>query len=328
MNLVDKLKLKLIFGLCLWFLIFNFSFAEENDLFLIVSPQTLTSNQEFQIEAKSFAFNASSAYFEWFENGKLIDSGTGISKKNFSGKKIGAQINIKVNASLEGKIYSSNFLYTINDAELIVRPLTYTPPFYRGSAFASPGSIVEVYAIPHIFFGGQKINSSNLIFEWKIDGNPVKEQSGKGKNKFTVELPENLMGENVVKVKINSQNGLQTYEKSIKVLTQKPEIIFYGKNPLLGRTVLASSAFETQSGKDFSIVAEPFFFDIRSIVRASISWIIDGIKINSGQETNPFLLDLTSQTGTKSENNVLFKMGDEKNIFQNGEGKIIINIKN
>lgn len=325
-----KLKIKntgfLIFGLCFWFFIFNFSSsnAQENDLFLVVSPSSPAPSQTYSVEAKSYQFDTSRAYLEWFKNGKKIDGGTGITKKVFPGEKLGSQSKISVISA--GNSVSANI--GINDIDFIINPITYVPQFYRGSSLPTPGSIVEVYATPHLFSGTSRISSANLLFEWKLDSKLVQEQSGKGKNKLVFSLPKTPLGENEISLKISSLNGAVAHEKKEKIAMHRPEIVLYKTSPLLGKSPRALSEFKAKSGEEFAVAAEPFFFDINSLLRSAVSWLAGGTKISTGNEQNPFVLELSSQPGTESENNILFKTEDKENIFQKGESRITIKIKN
>ncbi|MEK7559722.1 MAG: hypothetical protein AAB522_00255 [Patescibacteria group bacterium] len=328
MSLGNKLK---IFGLCCGAFIFNFSFsiAQENNLFLVIFPALPSPNQNYTIEAKSYQFDASRAYFEWFKNGKKVDEGTGVRKKIFEGEGLGSQINIRVTArSPEGKFYEAVAQIGINDIDFIVSPLTYVPPFYRAQALPTSGSIVEVYAIPHLYSQGSRISLPNIIFEWKLDGNAVKEQSGRGKSRFTFSLPKTLMGENEITLKVSSLNGNTAYEETKKIIIKKSEIILYKTSPLLGKSSLAISQLQLKSGENLAVAAEPFFFDLNSFAKSAVSWFVNGSKINTGKEQNPFILELSSPADSKSENNISFKIESEENIFQKGGSEIIIKVQN
>src|SRR3989344_1761364 len=155
----------LVLGIYLGFSILGLGFkvfAQENDLFLVVSPSSPSPNQGYSVEARSYQFDTSRAYFEWFRDGKKIDEGTGIVKKIFPGEKIGSQTTISV-VSADN---STSARISVNDIDFIINPLTYVPSFYRGFALPTPGSLVEVYAIPHLYSGASRISASNLMFEW------------------------------------------------------------------------------------------------------------------------------------------------------------------
>jgi hypothetical protein len=265
---------------------------------------------------------------EWFKDSKKIDEGTGIVKKIFAGEKLGAQSRISVSASASGIFYEASTVVNVNNIDFIVSPLTYVPPFYRGSPLPTPESIVEVYATPHLYSGNSRISSPNLIFEWKLDGKIIQEQSGRGKNKFVFSLPKTPLGENEIALKVSSLNGTIAHEKKEKVAIRRPEIILYKTSSLLGKSAQAISTLETKSGEEFAMVAEPFFFDFNSILRSTVSWFGNGTKISTGLEQNPFLLELSSSPGTESENKISFKIEDGNNIFQKGEGGINIKITN
>lgn len=332
MTRIKKFSLMIILGsFGLIVVLGSVSFAQENDLFLVVSPTSPAPDQNYSVEARSFQFDTSRAYFEWFKDSKKIDEGTGIVKKIFGGEKLGSQSRISVSVSTDGNFYKSSATIGVNDIDFIINPRTYIPPFYRGRALPTPGSIVETYAIPHIYSQGSRISAQNLIFEWKLDGKNITEQSGRGKNKLVFSLPKTRLGENEILIKISSLNGVISQEKTERVIMQRPEIVLYSTSSLLGKSAVAvsppASGFETKSGEEFSIVAEPFFFDLNSLLRATFLWLADGAKISTKQEKNPFLLELSSQPGTESENDISFKIGDEKNVFQKGEGKITVKIK-
>lgn len=322
----------LTLGIYLGFSILGLGFAsqamaQENDLFLTVSPSSPTPNQSFLVEAKSFAFDVSQAYFEWFKDGKKIDAGVGIVKKIFAGEKIGSQTTISVSTSADGKFYKSFVNININDIDFIINPLTYTPFGYRGSSLSTPGSIAEIYAIPHVFSNGRRSNLTNLRYEWTLENSPVKEQSGQGKNKLTISLPKIPRGEVVVALDIYSGERLVAQKKE-KIVVYSPQIVFYETNSLLGKRALAISDFAAHPGTEFALAAEPFFFDFNSILRGTISWLANGIKIEPARAENLFTLELSSASNEESENNILFKIEDEKNIFQNKEGRITIKIQN
>ncbi|MEK7502847.1 MAG: hypothetical protein AAB556_00185 [Patescibacteria group bacterium] len=296
---------------------------EENDLFLVVSPSSPAPNQGFSVEAKTFQFDASRAYFEWFKDGKKIDEGVGITKKIFPGEKLGTRTRISA-VSAEN---SASADISVNDIDFIINSFTYTPFGYRGAALATPGSVAEIYAIPHIFSNGRRISSTGLTYEWSIEGSPVQEQSGRGKNKLTISIPKIPQGDVTVSLNVFSGEQLVAQKKE-KVEIHSPQIVFYKTNSLLGKGAKALSEFTSPPGAEFALAAEPFFFDFNSIVRGVVSWLANGTKIEPSRADNLFVLELSSAPNEESESNILFKIGDEKNVFQNKEGRINIKIRN
>ena len=301
--------------------------AQENDLFLIVSPSSPSPNQSYSVEAKSFVFDPSQAYFEWFKDGKKIDEGTGIVKKIFTGEKLGTQTTIKVSASSDGKTFSASAQITANSVDFIINPLTYTPFGYRGSALSTPGSVVEIYAVPHIFSGGRRLNTTALTYKWALDDSPVQEQSGRGKSKLAVALPKTPLGEIAVTIDIFSGEELVA-QKRERMAMYSPQIVFYQTNSLLGKSNRAISELVAPPGTEFALAVEPFFSDFNSLLRGAISWFAGGAKIEPARADNLFTLELSSPSNEESENNILFRIEDEKNVFQNKDGRINIKIKN
>ena len=73
------------------------------------------------------------------------------------------------------------------------------------------------------------------------------------------------------------------------------------------------------------MIAEPYFADLNSVFESLISWFANDSKIPTSEE-NPFLIELSSQPGTESENEILFRMENSKNPLQKGEGKVKIKV--
>ena len=322
MNLINKILFAILF------LAPIAVFAqEENNLFLIISPSSPIPNQGYSVEVKSFVFDQSQAYFEWFKDGKKIDEGTGIVKKVFAGEKVGSRTVISVSASADDKFYEALANISVNDIDFIINPFTYTPFGYRGAALATPGSSVEIYAVPHIFSGGRRLGTTGLTYEWVLDGSSVQEQSGRGKNKLTISFPKIPQGD--VSVALNVFSGEQLVaQKSETVSIYSPQVIFYETNSLLGKSARAISELIAPPGAQFALAVEPFFFDFNSIIRGAISWLANGSKIEPARADNLFVLELNSPQDEESESNILFKIEDEKNIFQKKEGRINIKIRN
>lgn len=309
-------------------LFFNFStHAQENDLFLVISPSSPSPGQGYSVEAKSYIFDPSRAYFEWFKNGKKINAGTGVAKKSFPGEKIGSRTTISVSVSADGKSFQASASISANDIDFIINPLTYTPFGYRGSALPTPGSFVEIYAIPHIFSGGKRLGTANLNYEWALEDSPIQEQSGQGKNKLTIAMPKTPQGDVDFSLEVFSGDQLVA-QKRERMEIYSPQIVFYETNSLLGKKQKALSELIAPPGAEFALAAEPFFFDFNSILRGVVGWLANGKKIEPARADNLFVLELKSPPNEESENSILFKIEDEKNVFQNKEGRINIKIIN
>src|SRR3990167_11107482 len=184
------------------------------DLSLNVSPQYPSAGENFTVKAKSFTFDPVRANFQWLLNGKIVSSGKGLSEQIFTASKLGSQMTIKAVATMNGgSSFGAQIIVNVADIDLIASPLTYTPLFYRGYSFASPGAVVEIYAVPHLFSGGARIAPKNLIYEWFVDGNKFSAKSGEGKNKFILDTWDAGNASYDIGLKVSSSGGSISVKK-------------------------------------------------------------------------------------------------------------------
>ena len=297
--------------------------SSPTDLTLKTSVKFPKAGEAFRVEAQSFAFDLTRADIDWFLNGKLAASGRGLRAQEFTASKLGSVMNMRVAAiSEEGVGYESLLSIPINDADLVVRPLTYTPSFYRGSALPTPGSLVEITAMPHVFRGGARISAQNLVYEWKVDNIFLGNESGGGKNKLLLSLADVSGSSYLVSAKVSAPGSNVSVERSIRVKTASPEILFYQINSLAGTRPFAFSGLRISAGEKISISAEPYFFDLASLAKAVFSWLADGVPLTDVQ--NPRLLELKSPEGTDSQGTFNLKIEDKNTIFQNAEANLSI----
>lgn len=300
------------------------SFSSQADMSLAVSPESPKPGQGFKVEARSFVFDTLRANFQWLLNGKIIATGRGLAEQDFIASNLGSIMNIKAAAvSADGTAYASSASIPIADIDLIVSPLTYIPLFYRGAALATPGSAVEIAAIPFLYSGGSRLNPQNLIYEWSLNDEKLLKQSGGGKSKLTLDLPNFGVGENEVSLTVSNLNGSISVKRNTKIKTQSPEVLFYESSELTGIKQLASPIFQMAVGGKLSIIAEPFFMALESLARARIRWIADGKDLEVAPE-NPRLLELTAPQSSQFQSNFLFSIEDTKTLFQKAEANLTV----
>ena len=304
--------------------VYALTLSSPTDLALDVFPSSPRAGASFTVSTKSFSFDMVRAKFTWFLDGKNITSGVGLREQSFQAGKIGSEMNIRVSViSADGISYEAGAKITISDVDFIIRPLTYTPSFYRGSALATPGSITEIIAVPHLFFGGERLRAQNLIYEWSIDDKLFRNQSGGGKNKFSIKLADVGNSDYIVTLRVSTLDGEISAQKSVRLKTTMPEILFYETNALTGLKPVALNSFLGRAGNSFSILAEPFYFDLGSLVRAKFNWSANGAAATPNLK-NPLLLELASPVNTDSATTFDLKIEDGQALFQRAEALINI----
>lgn len=292
------------------------------DFSLQVSPKSPRAESGVQVTARSFVFDARRANFSWFLNGEKVDFGVGLSEKTFTAGKLGSTMNILVEAiSPEGLFYEARVFLSVADIDFVISPLTHTPPFYRGAALATPGSDVEIIAMPHLYSQGTRLNPRNLIYEWSLDRKPLPAQSGGGKNKISLRLADVRDSSYEVSLRASTASNEIFAEESARVKTYSPEILFYPANPLTGFGSLALSSFLARAGEQFSILAEPFYFAVSSLAGAELGWTADENKIAPDTQ-NKRLLNLEAPAGQESAAEISITIKDAGALFQNAEGRL------
>lgn len=304
---------------------FAVSFTSQADLSLSASPEFPRPGANIKVEARSYVFDALRANLQWYLNGKVVASGRGITEQIFVATKAGTVMNIKVQAvAINGTVYETSVSIPIADIDLIVRADTYAPRGYRGASLPTPGSVLEIYAIPYLYSGGAKLSAKNLIYEWSINGEKIAGASGGGKTKLTISLPNFSGAEHEISLKISNLSGSVATERSIKVLARNPEVVFYKTDSLMGRAQTAVSNFIMPAGSAFSIIAEPYFMAMDSLLKSRVIWKANGQDITQASEA-PRVLDVSApQDSSGGSTNFSFSIEDAKKLFQRATGALTI----
>ena len=301
------------------------SFASQADMSLAVSPESPRPGENIKVDVRSFVFDTLRANMQWYLNGKVVASGRGVAEQTFTAGKAGSVMNIKVEAiTADGAAYETSASIPISDIDLIARAQTYTPRGYRGTALPTPGSKLEIYAVPYLYSGGSKLAAKNLIYEWTLNGQKVANSSGGGKTKFAVDLPNFGGGQYEISVTISNLSGSISAQRNLQISTQNPEVVFYKSDSLVGRSKTAISNYIIPAGGAFSVIAEPYFMAIDSLLKANIVWRANGQNITAPSET-PRLLEVSAPADSSGgSTNFSFSIEDAKKLFQRAVGSLTV----
>lgn len=295
------------------------------DLSLASSPVSPSAGETFTVTAKTYSTDELRANFKWFLNGKALASGLGLTSQTLTAGKLGSSMKIDVSlTATDGRVFSKSLTIYIADVDLVLSPLTYTPPLYRGSPLASAASKIEIYAVPHLFSSGARIAPQNLVYEWSLNGEKVRDQSGTGKNKMAFSLYDSGGTAYSIKVKVSNASGAISAQNSISVPSIEPQILFYEMNPLLGRAQNANVSFGVRGGGNVSVLSEPYFFDLSALSRAIISWSTNGVGFDQPTGKDPLLLEINAPENAISLTNFLLIINDKKTIHQNAQAQFNI----
>src|SRR3989338_10084041 len=323
-----KMKAKVLINFLAGVFFVASSVSAQSSLLLTVSPQTPSPGQAFSVSAQSFVFDATRADFTWYQNGKLVASGVGKRTQNFTAPAVGGSLTIRVIAvSSDGLTFEENLVIHPADIDFILHAGTYKPPFYRGAALLTPGSRVELYAIPNAAVGRTKLNPQSLIYEWQLDEQKIIEQSGKGKNRLVFTVPDFLGNQYDVVLTVFAPSGDLIAERNFLIEPRLPMILFYPFNVLTGISKTARSLFTASPGERVGILAEPYFFDT-SVVRGGIFEWKEGGKTLPPQRTNQRLLEIQTPATSDGEFQTSFslELKDVKRTFQQATASFMLKV--
>ena len=167
--------------------------------------------------------NINNLSYVWNQDGKVKPDSSGWGKNYFifqnSYLDKGNIVNVKISdisgdANASGKIILSTtnpkILFYKTDPSLGVK---WEAALNNGSVINSTG---EVITVEPYFFSPKDINSSNLTFDWSINGNKI--QTPEPKNILSIKPEAGQSGSATIKVLINNTKTLfQTLEKQISV---------------------------------------------------------------------------------------------------------------
>lgn len=227
----------------------------------------------------SYVTNIDLASITWKLNGKIIKSGVGEKKFEFTmgNESTVTNLNITIKTQ-EGATFTKDYSLRPTSVDMILESDGSVHPFYKGKNLFTHQNNVSIIAVPHIIgTNGIELNPKNMVYKWKKNGSVVESASGYSKNAYKFEGA--LISRPVnISVEISSDQGL-AYGNLVLTPTD-PFILFYKKDPTLGiqyQKVLDSGT-TLKDSKEITIVAQPYFFDSSSYFLNSLiyRWSING----------------------------------------------------
>src|SRR6185503_4836997 len=235
-----------------------------------VSPQDPKPGDKVLIEIAGVGTFLGDATIIWQQDGKTVQSGAGERTYSFSAGPLGSKTTVKVtiNSSTEG-IITKTFTISPSNVEMLWEADTSIPPWFKGKALYTAGSALTVTAIPQVVSGGKALSTGELSFQWTINGTPVPQSSGLGRNSIAVK-GDQLASSETADVDV-LYGGASVAHGSITIPASKPQALLYVHDPLRGTLFDAALQNSTSlASSEFTIEAVPFFFDNTSVKNGSV----------------------------------------------------------
>lgn len=307
---------------CGMFFYGNFSHAQldENsskDILLSLSPAYPRPREQVRVIAQTFSFNTQAVSLSWYVNGKQVKSGKGITEITITTGSIGTPTAVRVTANPPGTTrYDKTVTIWPSDLDVLWHTNTYTPVGYRGKALPVRGSVVTYVALPSLAAGSGYYDPKNLLYEWRVDNTLRKNQSGRGKNTFSLPITKSRNVPPQVSVRVYNEENTVTQEKRVAISIQEPKLLFYEIRPLRGPSYerALEDTHRMASGAETRILAEPYYANgTPSFLR--YQWNIGNTAIVSDAK-NPEILSYLTEAGSRAEQRVFLEVTNPANILE------------
>lgn len=304
--------------------------GQTSNLAVRVVPSLPGPNQTVNIFIESYATDLDRAEISWFLNNKPVEKSTGQKSFSFRTGQPGSLSNILIVVRTpDGEVMQHVIDIRPATVDLLWEAESYTPPFYRGKALYPYQGTVRIVAIPNIVTeNGGTLNPKNLIYDWKIDGNPVTAVSGHGKNfiSFTGSVP---LKPTTISVEISSID--QAYAAAGKTILSpvQPGVVFYEDRPLAG--VLYNKALTRSvslANEEMKIAAIPYFSGVlkRDADTLKYDWQINNESILAASDENS--LTFRQEKGVAGSSAISLQISNSAKIFQFAQNNLLLSFGN
>ncbi len=253
-----------------------------SSIFITTIPEHPGPGETVRVYAQSVFYDLLKANNVWEVNGKVVAQGIGVTEGTFVVGALGSRNTVVFEAQSDTSTASARLTIIPTEVDLLYEASSYVPPFYRGRALPSEGTLVRLTALPRFqSSGGNFIPASSLLYTWKRNGSTVAAVSGRGKSSAVFPSPV-LFGTDVIAVDVTTADGTMTGSALINIPSTKPLLLLYEDHPLFGVTyhkALGPATFVPESEATF--VAVPFYTNAVSSNDNSFdyNWTVNGQRI-------------------------------------------------
>lgn len=285
---------------------------------LNISPSSPRAGESAVLTVSSDSLDLNSSEILWYIDNVARNSVVGRSitiKTKSSGEKTNVRVVVKTFDGITKELSREIIPFGV---DLIIEPMSYNMPFYKGKPFFIKESVVKIIAAPDITINGIKVPAKNLNFKWSKDDYVLGSNSGRGQNSIiiTSSVPVDDIH---VGVEISDDDSNILAQTSKTVLLNEPKILFYEDSSIYGvlynRAV--NSGYFLGTKEELKIVAKPFSFSFLKDIseEANYAWYANGNSIAPVGKTNMILLRQTNST-TKSTASITLDLNNKNKLSQ------------
>jgi len=240
---------------------------------LMQNPQSPQPGDEVTLSIRSFSQNIQTAHIAWYADDVLLQEGIGLTQKTIIAPKLGSSITIHVQIN---NIEQARTTITPGAVDIMWEAHTSIPPYYKGRALPTESSKITLWAIPYIH---NNTSPKKLIFHWYENTRYLQYKSGEGRDSITIDAPR-LYAHKTISVTVTDANGVELGKSEVRIANVEPELILYPQTPLLGTLwyTSAQSGVHIPANKEYTFVAQPYYFSITTPQDLTYTWHLTQIK--------------------------------------------------
>ena len=293
------------------------------DLTLSISPLYPSPDTVMHVEARSASVDLDALDILWYKDGEKIGGGAGVKEIDVAVGALGSEAVIEARAR-DGDLEVAGSLVRVvpTEIDLLFESDSYVPPFYKGRAMPSAGTLLHLEAIPRFKrTDGSLVAPDGIIFTWKRGGSVIQSASGRGKASASLESP-GLFGTDLISVEARTPDGKFSGSASTRVASTEPRLLLYKDHPLFG--VMYHQALVAQNfipETEMSFAAVPYFAEARGANdgRLVYAWRVNGNDIANDSE-RPSQITINAE---RSSGNALIELAlsHATNFFMSSFGR-------
>ena len=289
------------------------------------SPEFPGPNSQVRVTLSSFSTDLNRATITWYTNGKLSKQAVGLVTFEFKTGAVGTRTEISAVAKKqEGGNLTKTLTFAPAEIDMLWQANTYVPPLYKGRSLKSSEATTRVTAIANFIQNSRRVSNANLVFEWKLNGNPLLDKSGPGKSSIDFKGAA-VFGRDIIELTVSTLDKSIISKKIGIAPVIEPEIVFYHEQELGGTDYgRALSNQEELTLPEVIIRAVPFHVSLEEYLRGSmkLEWTVNGKGLPDSRGEGRDLLVLQNGSGDRSRALITASISNPGRLLQEAVGSI------
>jgi hypothetical protein len=233
----------------------------------------------------------------WSINGEVVPDANNRRELQFVAGELGQSAIVSVNVVRpSGVVEEYAAAITPTYVDIVFEPQTRIPDFYEGRGVPTIGSQINATVLVN---NGQLLDD-DYVYTWRLNGQILEGGPIRGTNTVSFDTPQGSRSTLIVSVA--NRNGFVVGRDAIYFQSERPEVYFYEFNSLHGQSHLAITDRLLLVGSAATVVAEPYYLDIRTYNNPDIiEWEIED-EVQTNTNTNPYRITIQKvEEGGESE---------------------------